>query len=149
MNIKPFVMTIKLLSKQWGELPLTNEYPGTLEALYFPGAKIRLAQPDSNSYCYFIPEFKVKSFTIRYCFFYSTVKDVLTFITDPPSLTFRLGYSHTHQIFTTNLGKQLFHERSYNISMSPTLLPNILWRLMNGFRKRFAFEPFRQPSVML
>src|ERR1043165_5359919 len=108
-------MTIKLLSEKWGELPFTNEYPRTPENLYFPGAEMRLAQSATKAYCYLIQELKVKFFTIRFYCFFSNVNDVITVVTETPAIIFRLAHSHTHEMITEELGKQVFHERSYNL----------------------------------
>lgn len=106
-------MDINLYSK-WGELSLSDHYPDPPAGLVFPGGDLKIAQDDRKDYCYLFQQFKTVNFTIRYCCFYSFQKDVLT-VTNTPGITFRLGTSHSHQVMTTDLGNQVFHERSYNL----------------------------------
>src|SRR5688572_17776257 len=106
-------MNIHLYSK-WGKLPLADHYSGSPPSLLLPGAELKVARSVQKGYCYLFQQFKTTFFTIRYCCFYSITKDLLTVATTAPGVTFRLGISHSHHVFTKNLGNQVFHERGYN-----------------------------------
>ncbi len=115
-------MSIRLYSKNWGELSLTHEVSSTTSQHFFPGAEVFLFTPVQNASCYFIQQFKTQYFTIRYHCFTSPEKDWITIANDTPSITFRIGHNHSHQVFTKELGKQVFHERSYNMFYDPNPL---------------------------
>ena len=110
-------MNINLFSK-WGVLPLSDHYPDPPRDFLFPGAEYTIAQNDREDYYYLFQQFKTLFFTIRYCNFYSAEKDVLT-VTNAPGVIFRLGISHSHQVTTTGLGNQVFHERGCNLFSNP------------------------------
>jgi AraC-like DNA-binding protein len=110
-------MNINLTSKR-GELPLSDHFPDPSAGFLFPGAEIKIAQNYREDYYYLIQQFKTLFFTIRYCSFYSVEKDVLT-VTNAPGVIFRLGISNSHQVMTTDLGNQVFHERGYNLFCNP------------------------------
>ena len=113
-------MPIKLYSKNFGEVPLINRYTGPNKEICFPGAEIYFSNSPSKNNIYLLQQFKLNYFTIRYYCFLSIKRDILAIETEQPSLTFRLGIDHSHEMITKTLGKQIFHERSYNLFFDPT-----------------------------
>jgi AraC-like DNA-binding protein len=109
---------IKLHSKKLGALQLNKEDIGLAKNTIFPGAEVMLSQPPLKEYVYLIQQFKLPLFTLRYYCISSSFSDVLT-VETKPSFTFRIGYSHSHQMISKALGKQVFHERGYNFFFDP------------------------------
>lgn len=111
-------MNIQLFSK-WGELSLADRYPEQLPGkVLLPGFDLRVAKCARSSYNYIFQQFDTPTITIRFYNMFSLEPDSVTILTDP-GITFRFGVFHSHQFILKYLGKQLFHQRHYNVFFTP------------------------------
>lgn len=111
-------MNIQLFSK-WGELSLADHYPEHLPAtVLLPGFELKVARSSRSSFSYIFQQFDTPTITIRFCNMFSLEPDSVTILTDP-GITFRFGVFRSHQFILKYLGKQLFHQRHYNLFFVP------------------------------
>lgn len=109
-------MSIKLHSKIYGELPLTDQYISPSFELYFPGADVIFAKTPSKDSFYLIQQFKLSLFTVRYYCLYSTEADTLTVESEEPSITFRLGHNRSHQMITEKSVRNIFFYNGVSVT---------------------------------
>lgn len=111
-------MHIQLFSK-WGELSLADRYPEHLPGtVLLPGFELKVARSPKSSFSYIFQQLDTPTINIRFCNMYSLEPDSVTILTDP-GITFRFGVCRSHQVILKYLGKQLFHQRHYNLFFVP------------------------------
>jgi AraC-like DNA-binding protein len=108
---------MKIYSK-WGELPIAESYEKPPADLILPGAGLKVAKNLKKGYCFIFQEFETQHFFIRFSNLFCYEKDAVTIVTDP-GICFRLAAYRSHQFMLKYLGKQLFHQRQYNLFFAP------------------------------
>jgi AraC-like DNA-binding protein len=110
-------MLIRLFSTRKGELPVSSYQSHTQLPAWVPGLPMHIAA--SNQDCYFIfQELLANDFKVRFYQFGSKIKDTYTWVSDP-MLTLRMGVAQSHVFQLPHLGKQVFHQRDYNLLYIP------------------------------
>lgn len=103
---------------KWGELPIVETYQEPPENLILPGAQLKMAKNLKKGYCFIFQEFETTQFIIRFSNLFCHEKDAVTIVTDP-GICFRFAAYRSHQFTLKYLGKQLFHQRQYNLFFVP------------------------------
>lgn len=125
-------MNIKLLSAKWGELSFTDR-PVTIAEKLMPGAIYKLATNPHRDYSILFQELPVDGCLLRYCSFYSRIKETYTVLTEA-MITLRFGLWQSHQFSIPYLGTLLFHERGYNLLYLPQISTQLITRNDDQFR---------------
>jgi AraC-like DNA-binding protein len=110
-------MLNKLYSSLRGELPVTNHRSHPNVPVQFPGSELQVAT-NNRDYYFIFQEVTGTTFNIRFYQFGSKIRDTYTWVSDP-MITLRMGNAHSHIFQVPYLGKQVFHQRDYNLLHIP------------------------------
>lgn len=110
-------MQNKLFSSWRGELTVADHrsQPNILNR--FPGSHLQVAT-NNQDYYFIFEEFTGAAFTTRFYQFSSKIRDTYTWVSDP-MITLRMGHAQSHIFQLPHLGKQVFHQRDYNLLHIP------------------------------
>ena len=110
-------MLNKLFSSRGGELKLADCISHPNASTWFPGSQLQVAA--NNQDCQFIfQEFTGPSFKARISQFASKARETYTWVSDP-MITLRMGINQSHIFNLPHLGKQVFHQRDFNLLHIP------------------------------
>jgi AraC-like DNA-binding protein len=110
-------MQNKIFSSMRGELSVADYlyYPNV--PIRFPGSRLQVAT-NKHDYAFTFEEFAGSSFTARFYQFSSRIRDTYTWVSDP-MITLRMGHAQSLIFQLPHLGRQLFHQRDYNLLHIP------------------------------
>jgi hypothetical protein len=110
-------MQNKLFSSMRGELTVADYLSYPTVPIRFPGSRLQVAT-NKHDYAFTFEEFAGSSFTARFYQFSSRIRDTYTWVSDP-MITLRMGHAQSLIFQLPHLGRQLFHQRDYNLLHIP------------------------------
>lgn len=110
-------MQNKLFSSWMGELTVADQHSRSNIPNRFPGSHLQVAT-NNHDYYFIFEEFTSAAFTTRFYQFRSRFRDTYTWVSDP-MITLRMGHAQSHIFQLPHLGKQVFHQRDYNLLHIP------------------------------
>jgi len=110
-------MQNKLFSSLRGELTVADHLSYPNVPIRFPGSHLQVAT-NNHDYYFIFEEFAGTAFTARFYQFSSRTRDTYTWVSDP-MITLRMGHAQSHIFQLPHLGKQVFHQRDYNLLHIP------------------------------
>jgi AraC-like DNA-binding protein len=110
-------MQNKLFSSMRGELTVADYLSYPTVPIRFPGSRLQVAT-NKHDYNFIFEEFAGTSFTARFYQFSSRIRDTYTWVSDP-MITIRMGHAQSLIFQLPHLGRQLFHQRDYNLLHIP------------------------------
>ena len=110
-------MNIKLISSRWGELHLSDTYPGRQEELpagmLFTGAEKQFARSSKGEFSFIFQELSGNVFKVRFTMSMTKYADTYTLIADQ-DIYLHFAHLYSHHFTHPNVGKVTFHQNSYN-----------------------------------
>ena len=110
-------MLNKLFSSWRGEVRVADHHSHPTVSNRFPGSHLQVATNDHDFYFIF-EEFMGKTFKARFYQFGSKIRDTFTWVSDP-MVTLRMGHAQSHVFQLPHLGKQVYHQRDFNLLHIP------------------------------
>ncbi|TWI86690.1 helix-turn-helix transcriptional regulator [Chitinophaga japonensis] len=137
-------MTHRLYSNKWGPLPCSAHIPPLLDSLLFPGA-LHQVVATAGSHCFFLFQELVEGdIRVRFGHFYSREQETFLWL-DEPGIIFRFALARSHQLYLSQAGRLLFHERSFNLLH----IPYFSAELQIGQQELYAFADIMLPPAYL
>jgi AraC-like DNA-binding protein len=110
-------MLNKLFSSWRGEVSVADHHSHPTIPNRFPGSHLQVAT-NNNDFYFIFEEFTGKKFKARFYQFGSRIRDTFTWASDP-MITLRMGHTQSHVFQLPHLGKQVFHQRDFNLLHIP------------------------------
>src|SRR5688572_6390408 len=110
-------MLNKLFSSWRGELKVADHLSHPHVSNRFPGSLLQVAT-NNQDYYFIFEEVEVPTFKARFYQFGSKIRDTYAWVSDP-KITLRMGHAQSLVFQLPHLGKQVFHQRDYNLLHIP------------------------------